>query len=509
MPTDKWCCKCKKWYKTDDSQCPGPDCGEPLSSGEVKTPDVCAKSMASARTLIYKTFGVYPDIAYKDSDERPGYVMGQDPKAGVSWPVGKPITIEVPYSKLTREPANCSSRVPKGQLDSFVTGLVELNGLSSLGFPVFSVCDCNSFHTSGYLWGLYAAKMAKKKKMKTGPIAVINFDQHSDSGGPTQAIPKSDAWGCLLVNSICKMGCGACFVSVFNGVNGASSKVYARGGKGEALPRKIDGTYTEFWNKAKNYFGEDVKYVFVSIDRDCLKGSLTQWGDGYFESFSKLSQAMKDLLEPLSEARMIGFDITGLPEHEQIARDKVTISVEKVWENLDGDLQGLLEYIKPEFELTVKAINSGKTVPAKGRKEAKANNLITWGKVVFFSGSVSYTNDDKSIINEWNYEKFQKWINGKLEKLLGSKGWKYILCQQLPPVYRQAWKQFELYKSSELKNGVDLDGFACSASLSSVGIKRVRTALGLSSEEIPGEVKIADMLGKKGHFKPQEKKEKK
>ena len=96
---------------------------------------------------------------------------------------------------------NNSSLVPREQLDAFVATLVNRD---DIGFPLFSITDCNSFHTSGYLWGLYAARMIHKHNLRDGAVAVVNFDQHSDRTGPTDPAPgvsgvASDRWGEPLV----------------------------------------------------------------------------------------------------------------------------------------------------------------------------------------------------------------------------------------------------------------------------------------------------------------------
>ncbi|WP_224367517.1 hypothetical protein [Hyalangium versicolor] len=99
----------------------------------------------------------------------------------------------------TASVGNTSSRIIKEDADRFVGQMLK----SQIGFPVFSVCDCNSFHTSGYIWGTYAIRSV----MDSGDddaVALINFDQHQDIGGG--ALVASDAWG-LPALSYVKNGC--------------------------------------------------------------------------------------------------------------------------------------------------------------------------------------------------------------------------------------------------------------------------------------------------------------
>ena len=74
---------------------------------------------------------------------------------------------------------NKSSCVLTVDMDEFVARMVE----EDLGYPAFSVSDCNSFHTTGYLWATYAVRSAYRHGAKqSDSVALLNFDQHADAG---------------------------------------------------------------------------------------------------------------------------------------------------------------------------------------------------------------------------------------------------------------------------------------------------------------------------------------
>ncbi len=100
---------------------------------------------------------------------------------------------------------NASSRILKDDANQFIDRMLE----KKIGFPVFSVCDCNSFHTTGYIWGTYALR-AVASEDEDAPVAFINFDQHPDTGGGD--FVGSDTWGDALLANV-KNGC---YISIGN-----------------------------------------------------------------------------------------------------------------------------------------------------------------------------------------------------------------------------------------------------------------------------------------------------
>jgi hypothetical protein len=318
-------------------------------------------------------------------------------KPSVAPPVLKPVKNPKPVME-----SNKSSAVPSEQMDSFIENLIELK--PSLGFPVFSVCDCNSFHTTGYLWGMYAARSLQQLGLPKGPVAIVNFDSHADTGKKDSQVVAIDRWGGMLVNSMAKAGFPACYLSVFNHPNGEGSAFSATEGakKSAKLPtigKALDQskTFLDFWGKVETYFGKKIQYVFVSIDRDVLKNNYTQWGDGAIADHEALMVAMRTALAPLEvlktsaqkTATLIGFDITGLPECNAVmkAPSDSKRMADKVWEDLDKELVALHSFAHTEF------LSAG---PKAGLSD-----------IIFFSGSVSYQGPfggDKDEEDCWNFK---------------------------------------------------------------------------------------------------------
>lgn len=402
---------------------------------------------------------------------------------------------------------NKSSAVPKEQMDEFIEGLVKLQ--PPLGFPLFSVCDNNSFHTTGYLWGLYAVKSLVKHQLAQGPVAVVNFDSHSDAGTKSSRFVASDRWGGMLVSAIAKEGFPACYLSTFNHPKGTGNHFVAQGGQGTAPGKpsfsvedfkdkeKMRLLFTEFWAKVADYFGEPIRYVFFTIDRDVLRNSFTQWGDGAINGPEELLAYMQCVLGPLgvmtsssstttgsTEAALIGFDITGLPEAVSIIRaptDGIQIPA-MVWKSMADEIEA------------VRGFAGGLRVPE--RTQGLTN-------VIFFSGSVSYTATAtfQSPLNKTDCWDFVSNISSQLKKVLLFGDWTYVLCRQKPPIYSHGWKPFSVYRPVQgLKPGSRTEviehlgvpqpvgGFACTASVSTPGLVQ------------PKDVSVSDMENKQGDF---------
>ncbi|QRK07111.1 hypothetical protein JQX13_44855 [Archangium violaceum] len=405
---------------------------------------------------------------------------------------------------------NKSSAVPKEQMDAFIDGLVGLE--PSLGFPVFSVCDNNSFHTTGYLWGLYAVKSLKKRQPLDGPVAIINFDSHSDAGTKSSRFVASDRWGGMLVSAIVQEGAPACYLSTFNHPHGTGNHFIAQGGQGVAPSKptfsqedlknngKVLEIFTNFWANVEDYFGKPIKYVFFTIDRDVLRNSFTQWGDGAINGTAQLQDYMRCALSPLhlmkdssseqttsgskSTASLIGFDITGLPEAISIIRDPSDgFQVPAfVWKSMEEELMAVRTFVdglrRPELS------------------PALAN-------VIFFSGSVSYTTKSKfqAPLDKADCWDFISNLSSGLHELLPFGDWRYLLCRQKVPIYHHGWKPFSLYRPEHgltpgnrnevmqrLGTATPVGGFACTASVSTPGLVQ------------PKDVPVDDMVQKRGEF---------
>jgi len=438
-----------------------------------------------------------------------------------------------------RKEDNKSSAVPKEQMNAFVEGLVDSE---ELGFPVYSVCDNNSFHTSGYLWGYYAALMVKKLRLDPGPIAVVNFDSHQDAGSADSPIVASDRWGAMLVKAISGLGYPACYLSAFNKVNGGDpGQTFAHLLAHPALPPKetrkaelnppksiipqrLDEHYEEkmevirtefrsFWAAMNEHFGEPIKYVFFTIDRDVLNDSYTQWGNGKIRSTRQLIELMKAVLGPLNllrgsskpQAKLIGFDVTGLPESRDWQAYEPSgphAEPKVVWAKLAEELYEVLDFVHTRL--------------------LDARKTIYVSHVFFFSGSISYASIGGKEPMDWNCWHYVSHLARYLRRLVAAKnvfyqkGWNYVLCQQATKcIYDAAWKRFTLYKpkdtpqpckledieqleekmKAQFEEGRPLGGFSCTA-----GVTNRQAAARFSVER----VSFDDMVKMINMFAPPE-----
>lgn len=269
-----------------------------------------------------------------------------------SWAGSKEANYELPNKKSV---ANTSSYMLRADLRNWVESF-------DVGFPVFSVCDCNTFHTTGYIWGYYALKKASNF-LKPLKLAVINFDQHEDTGGSGDVI-GSDHWGNGVLKELEDLGHGGLYAVVGIGNKGDVCIFKSKEKKLDLGSLSEDNVkWKDFWNNG----GKDINAAFVTIDRDCLQNHYTQWGDdSYFTDWVKLKEVMVDALQPLFDngAHLIGVDITGLPENYCIWDNKYTKKrgrpdSSSVWADVDSQIDGIRAEFADQLEATA-SLNSGK-----------------------------------------------------------------------------------------------------------------------------------------------------
>lgn len=206
--------------------------------------------------------------------------------------------------------SNQSSRVPGNQLSEFVNKLFD----KKADAPAFSICDCNSFHTSGYLWGMYANKIAEKSEsLKNLPLVVLNFDSHEDYGSHGKSDdPRSDGWGGMLMRDLGLKNC--CYAKI-----GAGANYYVF--DESKSPQKGSVDLDGFWSMIKDLFKKTAVKVFISVDRDCIEYHQTQWtANPPYKNTDELKADMSKLLKGLDkDDYLIGCDVTGLPESDLMA----------------------------------------------------------------------------------------------------------------------------------------------------------------------------------------------
>jgi hypothetical protein len=335
---------------------------------------------------------------------------------------------------------NKSSLVLLPDMNAFIADMVAN---ADIGFPAFSVSDCNSFHTSGYMWAMYALGKANATHGRDddAPVLFLNFDQHTDAGDPSEKeMVASDRWGCPALSQVkngvyMSYGTGALDATTSNPtrglgkeykftnnffyrINGGPIKtlsinkareVAGKGKRYSALDtedqlnyiggflcslrhvwnavrgdpkgasmsglrfagvggnaiERIEGfpydpadfdlprLFDELWTRFILSFERHIKYVYVTVDRDVVQGHQTQWGDGsLFPNAQSLYQTITAVVDSVFdqsiEARLIGFDITGLPE-SRVVYNRLTQTLSRVdnaWEEMLDELNCLYPWAK-------------------------------------------------------------------------------------------------------------------------------------------------------------------
>jgi hypothetical protein len=116
------------------------------------------------------------------------------------------------------------------------------------------------------------------------------------------------------------------------------------------FPSRIDqldlgAIFTELWKCLSAYLGHTIKYVFITVDRDAVQRHQTQWGDqSFFPNAYSLYYAISTITDSLlalyDDCKLIGVDITGLPE-SRVAyrhRDNILVSTDDAWEEVADEI---------------------------------------------------------------------------------------------------------------------------------------------------------------------------
>ncbi|MBK9261217.1 MAG: hypothetical protein IPM54_15605 [Polyangiaceae bacterium] len=315
--------------------------------------------------------------------------------------------------------SNSSSRVLREDMNHFVGEMLRAN----LGFPVFSVSDCNSFHTSGYLWSTYAIRRVRESNSNDA-VVILNFDQHNDVGDAGDDLVASDRWGApalaylqngmymsfglaakggpgldkdyewqnvfvirkngsssnKALNACRTLTSGKAFdtmtaeqqlfylVGILAKVKGRWNSVHNKPyeatlsgmkhagssmmGMHQATNSPVDKdnldlstVFAAFWRALSAHLGRPIKYVFVTIDRDSVQGHQTQWGDdSLFPNAGSLHHTVSTVVDALMTefpgCRLIGLDITGLPESRAAMSkyDSKLIAADTAWQEAEQEI---------------------------------------------------------------------------------------------------------------------------------------------------------------------------
>jgi len=206
------------------------------------------------------------------------------------------------------------------------------------GFPLFSIIDTNSAHHVSAPLVERAVALADPNRLAGAPnraMLVINFDNHPDYGGDTNVPITCQNWGCFVSNNVA------------NVYNHQISDAYVRFGANNPQNPNPDWSHGQ-WHQANQGGMIDIDPnhnstleaqintviaaispggaanvdAYVSLDRDVLKRSYTQYGDGPFAPANGV-QGVKDCLTHLVAvgAHLAGVDICGLPTYPGASAD--------------------------------------------------------------------------------------------------------------------------------------------------------------------------------------------
>jgi hypothetical protein len=228
---------------------------------------------------------------------------------------------------------NSSGRIPRKQADALVDDIIQCADLNG---RFLGVGDCNSFHNAAYLFGALALHG------KPTPALIVNVDQHTDIGIGTldKGIVSSDGWAMSLLD---RLGAGAYLCLGSGGkTEGSQQNMCMLKPRGAAIrgwsqlkplvPKITKEELTDNNAQAlqtklvtllqtlRTQLQEDFASVYITIDRDCMLGNYTQWGeigaiiDGYPGVLRILTALKGALATAAPQADLAGMDATGLPE---------------------------------------------------------------------------------------------------------------------------------------------------------------------------------------------------
>ncbi len=189
---------------------------------------------------------------------------------------------------------------------NFVPAFLSALGDMNLTGKLFSVINNNSAHHVSYVLACHA--FANHGRQGANQL-VINFDQHHDHGSASNVNDAEiyitcTSWGQFLGRSDNGLqGCGYLALGVGTSGNKSHSKFYF--GSSELSSRSAAvAKYGQF-----NTSNSD---VYITVDRDFMKGSETKYGGGNYSKTEGWAE-VKSCLGAIPLANLVGFDVCGLP----------------------------------------------------------------------------------------------------------------------------------------------------------------------------------------------------
>jgi hypothetical protein len=204
-------------------------------------------------------------------------------------------------------------------------------------FPLFSIIDTNSAHHVSAPLVERAVRFADAGRIEGRPeraMIVINFDAHTDYGASSSVSPITcQSWGRFVsntMNGIYQYPLADAYVRFGKVLATEATATWSHGEwhksdansllegidydrqSGDALGAQLDAVCTAVAKAT----GKDGVDAYVSLDRDLLQRSFSQYSDGPFPPDAGIN-GVKHCLSHLAgkQVRIVGFDVTGLPTY--------------------------------------------------------------------------------------------------------------------------------------------------------------------------------------------------
>lgn len=205
-------------------------------------------------------------------------------------------------------------------------------------YPLFSIIDTNSAHHLSAPLVERAVSRADPRRLAGQPtraMLVINFDNHPDYGGDTTSPVTCQNWGCFVSKTVQNVYANP-IADAYVRFGANDPQANPTWGRGEWHQANLAGgmvdinpNYTATLQAQLNTVigiispGAPANVdAYVSLDRDVLKRSFTQYNDGPFPAAAGIAGVETCLAHLVGVgARIVGFDICGLPTFPGATRD--------------------------------------------------------------------------------------------------------------------------------------------------------------------------------------------
>jgi hypothetical protein len=209
---------------------------------------------------------------------------------------------------------SADGQIPFGRLlDGFLGVLEQRQGLPR-DRPFFTVLDSNAAHHVSATLAAFAFNRSPDQRKRV----IFNFDHHPDYGYGGKLGLESpiscQTWGQFTLASFDTRPRPIANVYVVTGVAERMAEYQQNPGGGKLLTLTGTTIHQQVDALLRNVLRVTVDQVdlYVSIDRDFMAGSFTTYDDGIYSADAG-RRMVGDLLDAMRGARLVGFDIVGLP----------------------------------------------------------------------------------------------------------------------------------------------------------------------------------------------------